>query len=103
MFVASSSRTARMFEVPSSDLPLPKALKSPFSFSLKSTFVSVSLSLAVSTLVAAAWGVGVLASPAALFMFGDRTTPSVPPQVWVALLMVAAAGVGGGVALERLR
>ena len=91
-----------MFEDPSSDLPFSKALKSPISLSLKSTFVSVSLSLAVSALVVAAWGVGVLASPAALFKFDDGATPSVPPQVWVVLLLVAAAGVGSGFALERL-
>jgi signal transduction histidine kinase len=60
------------------------------------------MSLGVSALVAAAWGVGVLASPAALFMFDDRSTPSVPPQAWVAMLLIASAGVGGGFALERL-
>jgi signal transduction histidine kinase len=60
------------------------------------------MSLGVSALVAAAWGVGVLASPAALFMFDDRSTPSVPPQAWVVLLLVGSAGVGGGLALERL-
>src|SRR5437868_2305038 len=53
-------------------------------------------------MVAAAWGVGVLASPAGLFMFDDPATPSVPPQVWVVLLLVAAAGCGGGFAAERL-
>jgi len=62
----------------------------------------VSLSLAVSALVAAAWGVGVLASPAALFIFDDRATPSVPPQVRVVLLLVSVAGLGSGFALERL-
>jgi signal transduction histidine kinase len=60
------------------------------------------LSLGVSALVSAAWGVGLLASPDALFMFDDKATPSVPPQVWVVLLLVASAGVGGGFALERL-
>jgi signal transduction histidine kinase len=60
------------------------------------------MSLGVSALVAAAWDVGVLASPAALFMFDDKATPSVPPQVWVVLLLIAAAGVGGGFALERM-
>src|SRR5256714_14063945 len=102
MFVASSTRTARMFEDPSSDLPFSKALKSPISFSLKSIFVSVSLSFAVSALVAAAWGVGVLASPAALFMFDDRAKPSMAPQVRVVLLLVSVAGLGSGFALERL-
>jgi signal transduction histidine kinase len=77
-------------------------LKNPVSFSSKSAYISLALSLGVSALVAAAWGVGVLASPAALFMFDDAATPSVPPQVWVVLLVVAAAGVGGGFALERL-
>jgi signal transduction histidine kinase len=77
-------------------------LKSPVSFSFKSAFVSVALSLGVSALVAAAWGVGVLASPAALFRFDDPANRSVPPQVWVVLLLVASAGVGGGFALERL-
>ena len=60
------------------------------------------MSLGVSALVAAAWAVGVLASPAALFMFDDTTTPSVPPQGWVVLLLVASAGAGGGFAAERL-
>jgi signal transduction histidine kinase len=77
-------------------------LKSPVSFSSKSAFVSVALSLGVSALVAAAWGLGVLASPAALFLFDDPANRSVPPQVWVVLLLVASAGVGGGFALERL-
>lgn len=77
-------------------------MKSPVSFSSKSVFVSVALSLGVSALVAAAWGVGVLASPAALFLFDDPANRSVPPQGWVAVLLVAAAGVGGGFALERL-
>ena len=77
-------------------------MKSPISFSPKSVFVSVALSLGVSALVAAAWGVGLLASPAALFLFDDPANRSVPPQGWVAVLLVAAAGVGGGFALERL-
>jgi len=77
-------------------------LKSPVSFSFKSFLLSAALSLGVSALVAAAWGVGVLASPAALFMFDDPATPSVPPQAWVVLLLVAAAGLGGGFAAERL-
>jgi signal transduction histidine kinase len=77
-------------------------LKSPVSFSLKSVFFSAALSLGVSALVAGAWGVGLLASPAALFMFDDPAAPSVPPQVWVALLLIAAAGLGGGFAAERL-
>ncbi|HEX8292242.1 MAG TPA: hypothetical protein VF570_10825, partial [Pyrinomonadaceae bacterium] len=77
-------------------------MKSPVSFSFKSSLSSAALSLGVSALVAGAWGVGVLASPAALFMFDDSSTPSVPPQVWVVLLLVAAAGLGGGFAAERL-
>ncbi|HEY0172845.1 MAG TPA: hypothetical protein VGB98_17625, partial [Pyrinomonadaceae bacterium] len=77
-------------------------MKSPVSFSLKSVSYSAALSLGVSVLVAGAWGVGLLASPAALFMFDDPAAPSVPPQVWVALLLVAAAGLGGGFAAERL-
>ncbi len=77
-------------------------MKSPVSFSLKSVSVSLALSLGVSALVAGAWGVGMLSSPAALFMFDDPSTPSVPPQVWVALLVVATAGAFGGLAAERL-
>jgi signal transduction histidine kinase len=77
-------------------------LKSPVSFSLKSFSLSAALSLGVSALVAGAWGVGLLVSPAALFMFDHPATPSVPPQVWVVLLLVAAAGLGGGFAAERL-
>jgi signal transduction histidine kinase len=64
--------------------------------------LSAALSLGVSALVTGAWGVGVLASPAALFMFDAPATPSVPPQVWVVLLLVAAAGLGGAFAAERL-
>lgn len=78
-----------------------KALKSPVSFSFKSFLFSAALSLGVSVLVAGAWGVGLLASPAALFMFDDPAAPSVPPQLWVVLLVVAAAGLGGGFAAER--
>ncbi|MBV9928628.1 MAG: GAF domain-containing sensor histidine kinase [Acidobacteria bacterium] len=77
-------------------------MKNPVSFSLKSFLFSAALSLGVSALVAAAWGVGVLTSPAALFMFDDPSTPSVPPQAWVVLLLVAAAGFGGGFAAERM-
>lgn len=77
-------------------------MKSPVSFSLKSVSVSLALTLGVSALVAAAWGVGLLSSPAALFMFDDPATPSVPPQAWVVLLLVASAGAFGGLAAERL-
>ena len=77
-------------------------MKSPVSFSLKSVFHSVGLSLCVSALAAAAWGVGALNSPAALFLFDDPAAPSVPPQAWVVALLVAASGVGGGFAVERL-
>ncbi len=76
-------------------------MKSPFSFSFKSVFFSAALSLGVSALVAGAWCVGLLASPAALFMFDDPAAPSVPPQVWVALLLIGAAGLGVGFAAER--
>src|SRR5688500_1068829 len=79
-----------------------KALKSPVSYSFKSVSFSAALSLGVSALVACAWGVGLLASPAALFMFDDPAAPSVPPQVWVVLLLIGAAGLGGGFAAERL-
>ena len=77
-------------------------MKSPVSFSLKSVSVSLALSLGVSALVAVAWGVGLLSSPAALFMFDDPSTPSVPPQVWVVVLLIASAGAFGGFAAERL-
>jgi signal transduction histidine kinase len=58
--------------------------------------------MGVSALVAAAWGARLLSSPAALFMFDDPSTPSVPPQAWVVLLVVASAGAFGGLAAERL-
>ena len=77
-------------------------MKSPVSFSLKSVSYSVALSLGVSALAAGAWAAGILKSPAALFMFDDPAAPSVPPQGWVVALLVAAAGVGGGFAAERL-
>jgi signal transduction histidine kinase len=79
-----------------------KALKSPVSFSFKSVCYSFALSLGVSALAWGAWAAGVLKSPAALFMFDDQAAPSVPPQGWVVALLVAAAGVGGGFAAERL-
>lgn len=82
--------------------PPNKALKSPVPFSFKSLLFLIALSLGVSALVAGAWGVGILASPAALFMFDDPSMPSVPPQARVVLLLVAAAGLGGGLAAERL-
>ena len=77
-------------------------MKSPVSFSFKSVSYSVALSLGVSALAWGAWAAGVLKSPAALFMFDDPAAPSVPPQAWVVALIVAAAGVGGGFAAERL-
>src|SRR3954466_9412602 len=85
-----------------STCPPFKVLKSPVSFSLKSVSVSLALSLGVSALVAAAWAIGMLSSPAALFMFDDPSTPSVPPQVWVVLLLIASAGAGGGFVAERM-
>src|SRR3954468_17315838 len=60
------------------------------------------MSLGVSALVAGAWGARMLSSPAALFMFDDPATPSVPPQAWVVLLLIAAAGAFGVFAAERL-
>ncbi|MET0650585.1 MAG: GAF domain-containing sensor histidine kinase [Pyrinomonadaceae bacterium] len=77
-------------------------MKSPISFSLKSFLSSAALSLGVSALAVGAWGVGLLASPAALFMFDDPATPSVPPQLWVVLILVGAAGLGSGFAAERM-
>jgi signal transduction histidine kinase len=62
----------------------------------------VALSLGVSAVVAGAWGLGLLASPAALFMFDDPSSLSVPPQAWVVLLLIAFAGISGGFAAERL-
>jgi signal transduction histidine kinase len=77
-------------------------LKNPVSFSLKSVSVSLALGFGVSALVAGAWGARALSSPAALFMFDDPSTPSVPPQAWVVLLLVASAGAFGVFAAERL-
>ena len=77
-------------------------MKSPVSFSIKSVSVSLALSLGVSALVAGAWGARMLTSPAALFVFDDPSTPSVPPQVWVVLLLIASAGAGAGFAAERM-
>jgi signal transduction histidine kinase len=102
MIVGAELSTGARVGKPSSDLSFPKALKSPVSFSFKSVSVSVALSLGVSAVVSGAWGLGVLASPAALFMFDSPSTPSVPPQAWVVLLLIAFAGVGGGFAAERL-
>jgi signal transduction histidine kinase len=96
------SSTVSLQKFSRASAPPFKALKSPVSFSLKSVSVSLALSLGVSALVAAAWGVGLLSSPAALFMFDDAATPSAHPQVWVALLLIASAGAGGGLAAERL-
>src|SRR5205085_4844950 len=35
-------------------------------------------------------------------MFDDPSMPSVPPQVWVVVLLIASAGAGAGFAAERL-
>jgi signal transduction histidine kinase len=77
-------------------------LKSPISFSFESFLSSAALSLGVSALAVGAWGVGLLASPGAFFVFDAPATPSVPPQVWAVLLLVAAAGLGSGCAAELM-
>jgi two-component system phosphate regulon sensor histidine kinase PhoR len=63
--------------------------------------VSAALSLAAAAVAFALWGAGLLASLESLFLLGEATAPSVPPQTWVVLLLVAAAGVGAGLAVER--
>ncbi|MCA1591114.1 MAG: HAMP domain-containing histidine kinase [Acidobacteria bacterium] len=77
-------------------------MKHLISSSPKSYLVSAALSLAAAALVCALWGAGVLASTAALFVPGDASTPSVPPQKWIAVLLILVAGVGAGLAVERL-
>ncbi len=59
------------------------------------------MSLAAAAVAFALWGAGLLVSLESLFLLGEATAPSVPPQTWVVLLLVAAAGVGAGVTVER--
>jgi two-component system, OmpR family, phosphate regulon sensor histidine kinase PhoR len=63
--------------------------------------VSAALSLAAAAVAFGLWGAGLLASLESLFLLGEATAPSVPPQTWVVLLLVASAGVGAGLAVER--
>jgi len=63
--------------------------------------VSLAVSLGVGLCVAALWGAGLLDSPGAAFLLGAGGAACVPPQGWVAALLVAAASVGAGFAVER--
>ncbi|HVF56508.1 MAG TPA: ATP-binding protein [Pyrinomonadaceae bacterium] len=76
-------------------------MKHLVSSSLKSCLISAALSVGVSAIVGALWNAGVLASPGAVFLLNDAANPSVAPQTWVALLLIFAAGVGAGFAVER--
>ena len=67
---------------------------------LKSRFVSVALSLAISAATYLLWAEGLLAPVGSLFVVSDSTT--VPPQEWVVFLLIAAAGTIAGFLLEIL-
>ncbi|HEU4593604.1 MAG TPA: ATP-binding protein [Pyrinomonadaceae bacterium] len=64
--------------------------------------MSAALSLAAVAVAFALWGAGLLASLESLFVLGEASAPSVPPQTWVVLLLVTAAGLGAGLAVERI-
>ncbi|HEV2706030.1 MAG TPA: ATP-binding protein [Pyrinomonadaceae bacterium] len=68
--------------------------------SIKSRFVSLALSFAPSAVVFGLWSWGALASLGSVFVVG-RGEASTQPQWWVAALLIAAAGMGAGFAVER--
>ncbi|HEX8853815.1 MAG TPA: GAF domain-containing protein, partial [Pyrinomonadaceae bacterium] len=70
--------------------------------SLKSRFVSLALSFAPSAVLAALWLGGLLASLGSVFVVGDGGDASTQPQWWVPSLLIAAAGMGAGFAVERM-
>ncbi|HEV3470928.1 MAG TPA: ATP-binding protein [Pyrinomonadaceae bacterium] len=76
-------------------------MKIPVSSSVKSLSVSLAVSLGVGLSVAALWAAGLLDSLGAAFLLGEGRAACVPPQGWVAWLLIAAAGAGAGFAVER--
>ncbi len=77
-------------------------LKNLTSSSFKSYLVSIALSLLAAALVGALWYAGALASMASLFILGEDGAPFVQPQLKVALMLIVAAALGAGFAVERL-
>jgi signal transduction histidine kinase len=68
---------------------------------MKSLFVTLLVSLSASALVWALWASGVLASAQATFVLARAGNDVVPPQGWVATLMILAAGLVSGFVVER--
>jgi signal transduction histidine kinase len=71
--------------------------------SSKSLIVSLVLALSSALLVWALWRAGLLASAQAAFVLAGATgaTEAVAPQGWLAVLLIAMAGIGAGFAVER--
>jgi signal transduction histidine kinase len=82
----------------SDEAPNVKHLITP---SIKSRFVSLALSFAPTAVVVALWLWGALASLGSVFLLGGGAEASTQPQWWVSALLVAAAGMGAGFAVER--
>lgn len=69
---------------------------------LKSRLVSVALSLGVSAVSYALWRAGALAPAGDLFLLDEGAAVNVEPQLWVAALLIAAAGASAGFMVEIL-
>jgi signal transduction histidine kinase len=69
---------------------------------LKSRLVSVALSLGVSAVAYALWAADVLAPLGGVFLLNEDASTHVAPQLWVAALLVAAAGTSAGFMVEIL-
>ncbi len=67
---------------------------------VRTTAFSLIMALASGGLVAALWGAGLLAPLQALFLAGE--TASVTAPAWTVVMLILAASVGGGVAVERM-
>jgi signal transduction histidine kinase len=68
---------------------------------MKSLFVTFLVSLSASVLVWALWASGVLASAQATFVLARTSNDVAAPQPWVSTMMILAAGLICGLAVER--
>jgi signal transduction histidine kinase len=71
--------------------------------SLLSLTISLGLALCASGLVLLLWMAGVLASLESAFLLSiaSETNPAAAPQMWLGALMILAAGLSAGFAIER--
>jgi signal transduction histidine kinase len=71
--------------------------------SFRTLIVSLALALAAAAVVSLVWAAGVLASVEAAFLLPRASEANMPaaPDVWLGVLMILAAGLSAGFAVER--